>query len=56
MTLSNLTTGGWVLLVWCLSVTAFFAVRLARRNWQHVVFHVFLMAALWAWLLYLVTP
>lgn len=56
MSLSHLTVGGWLLLAWCISITAFFAVRLARKNWNHVMFHVFLMAGLWVWLLYLVTP
>jgi hypothetical protein len=56
MSLSNLTFGGWLLFVWCIAITAFFVVRVARRYWPHVIFHTLLMAGLWAWLLYLATP
>lgn len=53
---SALTLSGAFVVAWSLAVTILFVVRLAARRWDGAGPHVYLMVALWAWVVYLVTP
>lgn len=54
MSLSMLTTGGWVWLAWCITITFSYAKSVAKRDVDPS--HALILGLSLAWLLWLVTP
>lgn len=54
--MNHLTTSGWCFLGWTFVVTLTFLVRCLRHDWKGIEFHIWVLAASWAWMIWLVVP
>lgn len=56
MSLSNLTTSGWVLFAITVALTLSLLARFPTKNYEMLAEHAMLLGVLLVWLLWLVTP